>query len=45
MQKQSKTLVVQKGEGSVDHNTVTRWLKKFGSDCKNLDNQAKLDWP
>ena len=29
-----------KGEGAVDHRTVTRWFKKFRSRCKNLDNQT-----
>ena len=27
--KQPKKFVVQKGNGAVDHNTVTRWFKKF----------------
>ena len=30
-----------KGEGLVDHCTVTRWLKKFCLGCKNLDNQVR----
>ena len=35
--KKSKTFVVQKGEGAVDHSTIT--IKKFYSDCKNLNDQ------
>ena len=31
-----------KGEGTVDHNTVTRWFKKVCLSCKNLDDQARL---
>ena len=30
-----------KDEGAVDHNTATRWLKKFRLICKNLYNQAR----
>ena len=29
-----------KNKGTVDRSTVTRWLKKFRSGCKNLDDQA-----
>ena len=36
-----KNICRAKGEGAVDHNTVTRWFKKFCSGCKNLDDQAK----
>ena len=32
-------------EVPVDHNTVTRWFKKFCSDCKNLENQTMLGQP
>ena len=31
-----------KDEDMVDHNTVTRWLKKFHLYCKKLDNKASL---
>ena len=34
-----------KGEGAVDHVTVTRWFKKFCSVCKNLNDQARVDKP
>ena len=30
-----------KGEGTVDGNIVTRWLKKFCTGRKNLDNLVK----
>ena len=30
-----------KGEGAVDHSTVTKWLKKFHTGCKKFDNQAR----
>ena len=30
-----------RGEGAVGRSTVTRWLKKFHLDCKNLGDQAK----
>ena len=33
-----------KNEGVVDHGTMTRWLKKFLSSYKNVDNQAKSSW-
>ena len=32
-----------KGEGTVDHSTVTRWLKKCCLGYKNFDNQARAD--
>ena len=38
----TKNICCVKGEGAVDPNIVTRWLKKF---CKNLDNQAKWGRP
>ena len=37
-QKTSKNICCAKGEDAVDHSTVTRWVKKFCSDCKNIDN-------
>ena len=33
-----------KGEGTVDHKTVTGWFKKF-SYCKNLDHQQRPGSP
>ena len=36
--------ICKKDEDVVDHSRVTRWVKKFCSGCKNLDNQAWLDW-
>ena len=32
----NKTICCAKDEGAVDSSTVTRWLKKFRSGCKNL---------
>ena len=34
-----------KGEGTVDHSTVTRRFKKFSSGCKNLDIQTRSGRP
>ena len=36
----TKNICCAKGNGTVDHNTITRWFKKFCLACKNLDNQA-----
>ena len=33
----SKNICCVKAEGVVDHSTVTWWLKKFHSGCKNVD--------
>ena len=33
-----------KGEGEVDHSTITKWIRKFRSACKNLDDQARSGW-
>ena len=38
----NKNICCTKGEGAVDHSTVTRLFKKFHSGGKNLNNQAKL---
>ena len=35
----------RKDEGAIDLSTETRWLKKFRSGCKNLDNQARSGRP
>ena len=37
-----KNICCMKNEGKVDHNTVTRWLKKFHSSCKNVHDQGRL---
>ena len=34
-----KNICYIKGESAVDYRIVTRWLKKFCSGYKNLDNQ------
>ena len=34
-----------KGEDTVDHGRVTRWLKKFHSGYKNLDTLVRSDRP
>ena len=34
---ETKSICWVKGEGTFDHNMVTRWLKKFCSSCKNID--------
>ena len=36
----TKNIPCIKSEGTVDHSTATRWLKKFHFDCKNFDDQA-----
>ena len=41
----TKSICCAKGEGTVDHSTVKRWLKKFRSDSKNLDNQTRSGRP
>ena len=37
----TKRICDAKGEGAIDLSTVTRWFKKFHSDCKNFDNQTR----
>ena len=32
-------------ESTVDHNSVTRWFKKFGLGCKNLNDQTRSGRP
>ena len=34
-----------KGKGTFDLSTITKWLKKFFSGCKNIDNRAKSGKP
>ena len=41
----TKNICWTKGKDTVDHGTVTRWMKKFCSGCKNLDNQASSGKP
>ena len=33
----TKNIGCLESDGAVDHRTVTRWFKKYHSDCKNLD--------
>ena len=40
-----KNICCTKGEGAVDYDTVSRWLKKYWMDCKNLDNQSRSSRP
>ena len=42
--KQPKNICCVK-DGVVDHRAVTRWLKKFCTGCKSLDDQAKSGAP
>ena len=37
----TKNIHFAKTEGTVYHNTVTRWCKKFCLSCKHLDDQAR----
>ena len=41
----NKNIYCVKGERAIDHNTVTKWLKKFCSVCKHLDKQAMSGMP
>ena len=42
----TKNICCTKGEGAVDHNnTGAKWFKKFGSDCKNLNDQGRSGKP
>ena len=38
----TKNICCVKGEGAVDHSTVSKRFKKFHLGCKNLNNQARL---
>ena len=41
-----RNICCAKGEGAVDQSTVSRWLKKFRSVCKNLNDRARSGrWP
>ena len=41
----TKNICYAKGEGAVDHSTVTRWFEKCCSGCKNLNKQASSGKP
>ena len=41
----TKNICCIKSEGADDHGTRTRWFKKFGSHCKNLNDQARSGQP
>ena len=41
----TKNICCVKVESAVDSSTITRWLKKFCLNCKNIDNQARLGRP
>ena len=41
----TKNICCSKGEGTVDHSRVTRWLKKFCLGYKNFGYQARSDRP
>ena len=38
-----KNMCDMKGEGTIDHITESRWLKKFKLGCKNLNDLVKSD--
>ena len=41
---QTKTILCTKVKGTVDNSTVTRWLRRFCSGSKNLDDQVRSGW-
>ena len=41
----TKNICYAKVEGAADYNSVTRWIKKFCSGCKKLNNQTRLGRP
>ena len=41
----TKIICCTKNESMVDYSTVTRWLKKFSSGCKNFNDQARSGRP
>ena len=43
--KVTKNICCTKSESTVDHNTVTKWLKKFCLGHKNLNNQVRSGRP
>ena len=40
--KTTKNIFWVKDEDAINHNTVTRWFKKFHSGYKDLDDQTRL---
>ena len=41
----TKNICCAKGGGAVDTSAATGWIKKFCSDCKNLDDWARSGRP
>ena len=41
----TKNICYTKGEGAVVYSTVSRWVEKFCSGYKNLNDQIRLDRP
>ena len=41
----TKNICCAKCEGTIDHNTVNKWLKKFHSGYKNLTDQERSGSP
>ena len=41
----TKNICCAKGEDTVDYRTVIKWVKKFHSCCKNLENQTRSSRP
>ena len=41
----TKNICCLKGQGAVDHNTLTKWFKRFCSNFKNLINQVRSGKP
>ena len=42
---ETKNICCTKGKGTIDQSTVTEWLMKFHSGCKNLDDQSRSNKP
>ena len=38
----TKNICCEKGRGTVNLNTITRWFKKFHTDYKNFNDQIRL---
>ena len=41
----TKNICYTKGEGTVDHNSITKWSNKFCMGGKNLYDHARSDRP
>ena len=41
----TKNICWAKDDGAVDYSVVTRWVKKFCTGCKNLNDQARSGRP